>query len=144
MLQITVLQSFRVVTLTAETSSGSTDSRNPSDGHVSDSDTSDSDEPEDHSMGGGDTDAGPSQVEQPPGVQPDSDSVNDLGLILRGAMTDNEVSRAISDLTPGQKYILLTDNFKPSQSFIFLKVYSNGCHRSFQHYNKNSWINIHG
>ena len=47
-------------------------------------------------------------------------------------MTDNEVSRAISALTPGQKYTLLTDHFKPSQSFIFPKVYSNGCHRSFQ------------
>ena len=79
---------FRVVTPTTETSSGSTGSRNPSGGHVSDSDTSDSDEPEDRSTVGGDTDAGPNQVEQSPGVQPDSDGVNGLGLILRGAMTD--------------------------------------------------------
>ena len=102
-LQITVLQSFRVVTPTAETSSGRKGSRKPSDGHISDSDSK-SDEPKDQYTGGGDADAGPNQVEQPPGIQPHCDSVNDLGLILRGAMTDNEVSRVISALTPGQKY----------------------------------------
>ena len=123
---------FRVVTPTTETSSGRTGLRNPSDGHVSDSDSESDSEPEDQNTGGGDADAGPNEVEQPPGIQPDSDSVNDLGLILRGAMTDNEVSRAILALTPGQKYTLLTDHFKPSQSFIFPILYSNGCHRSFQ------------
>ena len=81
---------FRVVTPSTETSSGRAGSRNPSDGHVSDSD-SESDEPKDQNTGGGDADAGPNLVEQPPGIQPDSHSVNDLGLILRGPMTDNEV-----------------------------------------------------
>ena len=73
-------------------------------------------------------------MEQPPGLQPDSGCINDLGLILRETMTDSEVSRAISALTPGpgQKYTLLREHYKPSQSFVFPKVYSNGCHRSFQ------------
>lgn len=43
-------------------------------------------------------------------------------------MTVIEVSRAISGLTPGQRYTLLTD-----RGFVFPKVHSNGCYRSFQH-----------
>ena len=82
---------FHVITPSTEISSpgsGSTGSTNnptgPNDAeHVSDIDTgsSDSDEPENgrcHSA-----DAGPSEMEQPPGVQPDSGCINDPGLKLR-------------------------------------------------------------
>ena len=123
---------FRVATPTTEAptpeaGSGSMSSSSDPD-HVSTHS-----EPED--TGGGDDDAGPTQVEQHSGVQPDSDdsdSINDLGLILRESLTVSEVSRAISGLTPGQKYTLLMEHYKPDRSFIFPKVHSNGCHRSFQ------------
>ena len=72
-------------------------------------------------------DDGPSQAELRPGFQRDSDSINDLGLIFGESMTDSEVSRAISGLTPGQKYSLLTKNYKPGRNFVFPKVHSNGC-----------------
>lgn len=51
------------------------------------------DDPKD--MGGRGTDAGPNQIEQLPDVQPDSGSINDLGLILRRTMTDSELSQAL-------------------------------------------------
>ena len=51
-------------------------------------------------------------------------------------MSVEEVSHAVSALTPGEKYILLTKHFKPDRRFLFPKVYSNGCNRSFQF----SWL----
>ena len=98
---------FCVVTPTPDARSGSTSSRNDNlnDGHVSDNDIESSDSDDDPE------DAGPNQIEQPPGVQDDSGIINDLGLILRGTMTDRVVSRAVSGLTPGQNY---TEYYKPS------------------------------
>lgn len=86
-------------------------------GHVSDHDSESSDsepeEPED-AQGRGDGNIGPALIEQHPTVRLDSNSVNDLGVILnRESMTVMEVSRAISGLTPGQRYTLLTDHYKP-------------------------------
>ena len=92
--------------------------------------TSTHSEPED--IGWGDDDAGLTQVEQHPDVQPDSDdsdSINDLGLILRESLTISEVSRAI--FRPYSRTKVHSAN-KPDRSFIFPKVHSNGCHRSFQ------------
>ena len=109
--------------------------------------TSTHSEPDD--IGWGDDDAGLTQVEQHPDVQPDSDdsdSINDLGLILRESLTISEVSRAI--FRPYSRTKVHSAN-KPDRSFIFPKVHSNGCHRSFQQkwldrlvYSKEVWMVI--
>ena len=59
--------------------------------------------------------------------------VNDLGFIIKPSMTVNEVCQAVSKLTNGQKYQLLTDHYKPNIGFTFPKAFSNGCNRSFQY-----------
>ena len=58
--------------------------------------------------------------------------MNDLGLVIREAMTDSEVSRAVLGLTSGQKYTLLTSHYRPEWNFVFPKTFSDGCCRSFQ------------
>jgi len=59
-------------------------------------------------------------------------TLNDIGIVIKEGMSVEEVSHAVSALTPGEKYILLTKHFKPDRRFLFLKVYSKGCNRSFQ------------
>lgn len=58
--------------------------------------------------------------------------LNDIGLIIKEGMSVEEVSHAVLALSPSQKYQLLTKHFKPDQQFLFPKIYSNGCNRSFQ------------
>ena len=58
--------------------------------------------------------------------------INDIGLVIQEGMSLEEVSRAVSALSPCQKYSLLTKHFKPDRGFLFPKIYSNGCNRSFQ------------
>ena len=54
-------------------------------------------------------------------------------------MTPSEVCCAVGALTPGEKYTLLTEHYKPSHMF---KVYHSGCNRSFQYkwLNRYSWL----
>ena len=58
--------------------------------------------------------------------------INDIGLIIQEGMSVKEVSCAVLALSPCQKYSLLTKHFKPDKGFLFPKIYSNGCNRSFQ------------
>lgn len=58
---------------------------------------------------------------------------NDIGSIIDSSMTSDEVSHAVGDLTPGEKYIFLTEHYKPSQAFQFPKVYQSGCNWSILH-----------
>ena len=57
-------------------------------------------------------------------------------------MTSDEVSHAVGVLTPGEKYTLLTEHYKPSRMFKFPKVYHSGCNRSFQYnwLDKYQWL----
>ena len=58
--------------------------------------------------------------------------LNDIGLIIKEGMSVEEVSHAVLALSLSQKYLLLTEHFKPDHQFLFPKIYSNGCNRSFQ------------
>ena len=57
--------------------------------------------------------------------------LNDIGLIIKEGMSVEEVSHAVLALSPSQKYLLLTKHFKLEQQFVFPKINSNGCNRSF-------------
>ena len=61
-----------------------------------------------------------------------SSEFNDIGHVIHEGMSVEEVSRAVLALSPCQKYLLLTKHFKPDKGFLFPKMYSNGCNRSFQ------------
>ena len=52
-----------------------------------------------------------------------SDVLNDLGYIIKPLMCCEEVSGAVSSLSAGQKYKLLTDHYKPSDNFPFRPVF---------------------
>ena len=58
--------------------------------------------------------------------------INDIGLVIQEGMSVEEITSAVLALTPSQKYLLLTKHFKPDKGFLFPKIYSNGCNRSFQ------------
>ena len=62
-----------------------------------------------------------------------SDVLNDLGCVIKPSMRCEEVSRAVSELSAGQKYKLLTDHYKPNADFPFPCVFHCGCNRSFQY-----------
>ena len=62
----------------------------------------------------------------------DTVNVNDVGLIIKESMSNDEVSHAVSALSPGQKYAILTEHYVPGKSFSFPKIYNNDCYRSFQ------------
>lgn len=71
-----------------------------------------------------------------------SESVHDLGYIIKPSMGVAEVCRTVSELTDGQRYKLLKEHYRPSADFKFPKTFSNGCYRSFQYrwLDKYSWL----
>ena len=46
-------------------------------------------------------------------------------------MSPAEASLAVANLSPGNKYLLVSDPFVPDSSHPFLKVNSYGCNHSF-------------
>ena len=62
-----------------------------------------------------------------------SESINDLGYIIKSSMGVPEVCRAVSELTDGQRYKLLKEHYRPRADFRFPRTFSNGCYRSFQY-----------
>ena len=68
--------------------------------------------------------------------------MHDLGYIIKSMMNAEEVSQAVSELTDGQRYKLLKENYRPRANFKFPKTFSNGCYRSFQYrwLDKHSWL----
>ena len=58
--------------------------------------------------------------------------ITDSGQVFNDLMTVAEISKAVSDLSLGEKYTLLTNHYRPSRKFKFPKVFDNGCNRSFR------------
>ena len=54
-----------------------------------------------------------------------------IGQALRPCMSPAEASLAVANLSPGNKYLLVSDPFVPDCSHPFLKVNSYGCNHSF-------------
>ena len=71
-----------------------------------------------------------------------SEFIHDLGYILQSFMGIAEVSRAVNELSDGQRYKLLKEHYRPRADFRFPKTFSNGCNRSFQYrwLEKYSWL----
>ena len=61
-----------------------------------------------------------------------SDSLNDIGCVLKPTMSVETVTHTVRSLTARQKYCLLTEHFVPTCSFSFPKTFDSGCNRSFQ------------
>ena len=71
-----------------------------------------------------------------------SESVHDLGYIIQYSMGIAEVSRAVSELSNGQRYKLLKEHYRPRADFKFPKTFNNRCYTSFQYrwLEKYSWL----
>ena len=57
---------------------------------------------------------------------------NDIGTIVKPCISANEITASIKALSPGQKYILLTEHFFPGSDFSFPKTFKYGCNTQFQ------------
>ena len=77
----------------------------------------------------------PSETECAPAVADDS-RLRDIGQVLKPSMSSARASSAVADLSPGDKYLLLSDPFVPDPSYPFPRVNIYGCNRSFQY----SWL----
>ena len=51
----------------------------------------------------------------------------DFGNVIKALMAPQEVEVAIGAMTSGEKYKYLTNNFKPSEDYLFPTVHINGC-----------------